>query len=123
MKGEAIRESHDSDAFLAKLGGSFAKGFDDCLHQVKVSFLDLDLSHVTIDAQAQTLVQPVHFESTDKLFTDDAPVNDLRGDGEIAAEGQIKLVVDSTCHLEDNLWKMKILPSNSSLFYFYVVKM
>ena len=31
-KEEAIREYRDSDALLAELGGSFAEGFDDCLH-------------------------------------------------------------------------------------------
>jgi len=30
-KEEVIREYHDSDALLAELGGSFAKGFYDCL--------------------------------------------------------------------------------------------
>lgn len=51
-KDKAIREYCDSKALLAELGGSFAKGFNDCLCQVKTSYLDLDLSHVTIDAQA-----------------------------------------------------------------------
>ena len=50
-KEEAIREYLDSDALLAKLGGSFAEGFDDALCQVKSSYLDLDVSHVNIDAQ------------------------------------------------------------------------
>ena len=49
-KEEAIHEYRDSDALLVELGGSFAEGFDDCLCQVKNSFPDLDLSHVTIDA-------------------------------------------------------------------------
>ena len=48
-KEEAIREYRDSDTLLAKLGGSFAKGFDDALHQVKASYPDLDVSHVNID--------------------------------------------------------------------------
>ena len=51
-KEEAICEYLDSDALLAKLGGSFAEGFDDALCQVKSSYLDLDVSHVNIDAQA-----------------------------------------------------------------------
>ena len=49
-KEEAIREYHDSNALLAELGSSFADNFDDCFHQVKASFPDLDLSHVSINA-------------------------------------------------------------------------
>ena len=101
VKKEAIREYHDSDALLAEFGGFFAKGFDECLRQVKASFLDLDLSHVTIDAQVQTLVQPVHSKSTDELFADDAPVDDPRADEEIAVENQIKPIMDSTHHPDD----------------------
>ena len=55
-KEEAIREYRDSDALLAELEGSFAEGFDDCLHQAKASHLDLDLSNINIDALAQTSV-------------------------------------------------------------------
>ena len=47
-----IKEYHDSDAFLFKLGGSFADNFDDGFHQVKASFTDLDLSQISIDTQA-----------------------------------------------------------------------
>ena len=101
MKEEAIREYRDSDALLAELGGSFTEAFNNYLRQVKASFPDLDLSHVTIDAPAQTSVQPVHSESTDELFVDDAPVDDPRGDGETATESQIKPVVDSTYHLNE----------------------
>ena len=43
-KEDVIKEYHDFDAFLFKLGGSFADNFDDGLHQVKASFTDLDLS-------------------------------------------------------------------------------
>ena len=52
VKEEAIREYRDFDALLTELGGSFAKGFDDALLQVKASYPDLDVSHVNIDAQA-----------------------------------------------------------------------
>jgi len=68
-KEEAIREYRDSNALLAKLGGSF----DDCLRQVKVSYPDLDLSNVNINAPAPTSVQPVLSESTEELFPDDVP--------------------------------------------------
>ena len=43
-KEDVVKEFRDFDAFLYELGGCFANGFNDCLHQVKVSFLDLDLS-------------------------------------------------------------------------------
>ena len=49
-KEEAIREYRDSDTLLSELEGSFAEGFDNALHQVKASYPDLDISHVTIDA-------------------------------------------------------------------------
>ena len=50
-KEDAIKEYHDSDALLAELGGSFTDGFDDDLRQVKASFPNPDLSHITIDAE------------------------------------------------------------------------
>ena len=96
-----IREYCDSDTLLAELRGSFIEGFNNYLRQVKTSFPDLDLSLVTIDAQAQTSIQAIHFESTDDLFADDAPVDNPRGDGETAAESQIKPVVDNTRHPND----------------------
>ena len=45
-KEEAIREYRDSDALLAELGDSFAKGFGDCLRQVKASYTNLDLFNI-----------------------------------------------------------------------------
>ena len=56
-KKDAIKEYCDSDALLIELGGFLADGFDDCLRQVKASFLNMDLSHITIDAKAK--LQPV----------------------------------------------------------------
>ena len=50
-KEVAIKEYRDSGDLLRELSGSFADGFDDCIRQVKASFLDLDLSHDSIDAQ------------------------------------------------------------------------
>ena len=41
---DAVKEFHDSDAFLYELGGCLADGFNDCLYQVKASFPNLDLS-------------------------------------------------------------------------------
>lgn len=59
-----MREYHDSNTLLRELRGSFTDGFDDFFHQVKTSCPDLDLSQVSIDAQAQTPAQPVYFEGT-----------------------------------------------------------
>ena len=43
-KKDTIKEFRDFDAFLYELGSCFVDGFNDCLHQVKASFPDLDLS-------------------------------------------------------------------------------
>ena len=100
-KEDVIREYRDSDALLVKLSGSFTNGFDDDFLQVKVYFPDLDLSHVSIDAQAQTSAQPIHSESTDELFTDDALVDDPHGDGETAPfEGQVEAEGEEACPLD-----------------------
>ena len=75
-----MREYLDSKAYLTELSGTYVDGFNDCLHQVKASFLDLDLAHVSIVAlaqtPAQTPAQPVYSESTDELFANDAFIND-----------------------------------------------
>ena len=46
-----IKEYRDSDTLIKELGGSFVDGFNDCFRQVKASFPDLDLSHISIEAQ------------------------------------------------------------------------
>ena len=70
-KEDAIKDYYNFDALLAELGGSFADGFDDCLRQVKASFPNLDLSHVTIDAKGQTPARPTDSIGIDELFVDD----------------------------------------------------
>ena len=88
-KEDAIKEYRDSDALLAKLGNSFANDFDDCLCQVKASFPDLDLSHITINAEGQTPTHHVKSEGTDELFADD--INpDPQGDEKAAQVNQEK---------------------------------
>ena len=99
MKEDATQEYRDFDTYLTELGGIYTDGFNDYFRQVKASFLDLDLSHISIVAPAQTSVQPMHSESMDELFADDALVDDPYGGGETAPiESQIKPVVDSTHH-------------------------
>ena len=71
-KEDAVWEYCDSDALLKELGGSFTNGFDDCFHQVKVSYPDLDLSHVFVDAPTQTPIQLVNCEGTEELFVDES---------------------------------------------------
>ena len=61
--------------------------------------MDLDLSNINIDAQAQTSVQPVHSESMDKLFADDAP-----------SDGEVAQVDDNTRHLDVQVEKEKNTP-------------
>ena len=91
VKEEAIREYHDSNALFTKLGTSFAEGFDDALRQVKTSYPDLHLSHMTIEVPDQSTAQLVHLESKENLFADDALANDatidLKGDGDATTEG------------------------------------
>ena len=48
-------------------------------------------------------MQPIHSESTDELFADDAPVDDPHGDGEIAVESQIKPIVDNAPHFDEDI--------------------
>ena len=98
-KEEVVREYRDFDAILKELEGYFADGFDDCFCQVKASFPDLDLSHVSIDAQAQTLAQPVYSKGTDELFADETNP-DPQGDGNAVPSDQEKFVEDVARHLE-----------------------
>ena len=49
-KEDVVREYHNFDTLLKELGVFFADNFDDCFCQVKVSFLNLDLSHISINA-------------------------------------------------------------------------
>ena len=65
-------EYRDSDALLKEIVGSFFDGFDNCFHQVKASFLDLDLSHISIEAQARTPTHPVYSKGIDELFANDS---------------------------------------------------
>lgn len=93
-KEDAIQEYRDSDTLLAELGSSFADGFDNCLRQVKSSYPDLDLNHISIDSQAQMPAQPVYSESTNELFNDDTVV-DPRGEEGPSPVAQKTLVDDS----------------------------
>ena len=96
---DAIKEYHDFNAFLKELGGSFADEFDDYFRQVKASFPNLDLSHISIDAQAQTPAQPFFSEGIDKLFADETNP-DPQGDGDAAQVDQEKFVEDVSRQLE-----------------------
>ena len=79
-KEVVVREYHDSDALLSELGDSFLQGFDDALRQVKKAYLNLDVSNIKVEDQAQTFVMPITSNNTDDLF---AEVDGL-GDGESA---------------------------------------
>ena len=94
-----IQEYRDFDALLKELSGSFADNFDDCLHQVKASFPDLDLSHVSIDAQAQTLAKLVDSKGTDELFANDTNPNP-QGDRDASQFEQEKSIEVATRHPE-----------------------
>ena len=98
-KEDAIREYRDFDALLKELGGSFADDFDDCFRQVKTSFPNLDLSYISIDAQAQTLAQPVYSEGIDELFANETNP-DPQDDGDAAQVDREKSIVDVSHQLE-----------------------
>lgn len=98
-KKDAIKEYCDFDALLAEMGGSFVDGFDYCLHQVKASFPDLNLSHITINAKGQNPARSVESEGTDELFVDD--INpDHQVYGEAIYADQEKSVEDRIHQLE-----------------------
>ena len=65
----------------------------------------MDLSYFTIKVLDQSTAQPVHSESKEDLFADDALANDatidLKGDGDAATEGQQKTVEEDSCHPVD----------------------
>ena len=67
-KIEAVQEYCDSDPLITELGSSFNDGFNDCIRQVKTSFPDLDLAHITIDTEARTPAHTVDSEGTEELF-------------------------------------------------------
>ena len=99
-KEDMVKEFRDFDAFLYELGNCFADGFNDCLRQVKASFLDMDLSQISIEAMAQTPARLVDLEGTDELFGDD-PISDAQGDrGAALQDDQVKSVEDETRPLE-----------------------
>ena len=98
-KEDAVQEYHDSNSLLKELGGSFANGFDNCFCQVKASFSDLNLSHISINAQAQTLAQPLYSEGIGKLFADETNPNPQADRGATHAN-QEKSVRDGTHQLE-----------------------
>ena len=79
-KEVAVREYRDSDSLLLELGDSFLQGFDNALCQVKKAYLDLDVSNIKMEDQAQTTVLPVASEDTDNLFVK----ADSQGEGESA---------------------------------------
>ena len=122
-KEDAIKEYRDSDALLAELGGSFADDFDNCLRQVKASFPNLDLSHITIDAKGQTPARPVESKGIEDLFVDDANPNTqveeeaIHGDQEKSIEDDVRhLEVDQTTEEKDE--ENPVAQQQSPFFFF-----
>ena len=76
----AICEYHDFDALLSELGDSFLQGFKDALRLVKKAYLNLDVSNIKIEDQAQTSAMPVASNDMNDLFTE----ADGQGEGESA---------------------------------------
>ena len=69
-KEVAVREYHDFDTLLSKLGDSFLQGFEDALRQVKKAYPDLDVSNIKMEDQAQTSILPIASDDTDDLFAE-----------------------------------------------------
>ena len=86
-KEDGKTEFRNSNAFLYELDDCFVDGFNDCLQQVKASFLDLELSQISIDTVAQTPAKSIELEGTDELFKAD-PTLDAQGDGETALQDE-----------------------------------
>ena len=101
-KEGAIKEYYNSNALLSKLGSSFVVGFNDCLCQVNASFLDLDLSHITIDTKGQTSTRPVDSEGTNELFADDTTLDPQRDKEAAPHNDQTKSVEKESHPLEGN---------------------
>ena len=97
---EVTIKEYDSDDLLRELGSFFVNSFDDCICQVKASFPDLDLSHISIDAQSQTPAQLVSSVGTDNLFANDL-VTEPFGDVETPVD-QAKFVRDKARPLEED---------------------
>ena len=119
-KDDTVQEYHDSNALLKELGGSFANGFDNCFHQVKASFSDLNLSHISIDVQAQTPAQPVYSEGIDKLFAE-KPTPTLKLTGVLLMlikKNPLGMVPVNLKGIR-RLRKMKNLPLASSSSFFF----
>ena len=118
-KEVAVREYRDSNALLEELGTSYADGFDDTIRQAKKAYLDLDLSQLNIDTQAQAIAQTVASESTEDLFTDDATL----GDEESVSIVNQPQLVDGGAHLlmnvEENV-ENTASPQKFFFFFFWV---
>ena len=100
-KEDGKTKFRNSDAFLFELSDYFPDGFNDCFCQVKASFLDLDLSWISIDAMAQTLARSVKSEDTDELF-DVASTPNAQGNRKpVLQDEQAKSIKDETRPLEE----------------------
>lgn len=95
-KKEVVCEYRDSDALFTELGESVAEGFNDAFNQVKNSYPDLDVSHVTIETHAHSTAQPILLESTEDLLAEN-----VVDDAIVDHQGQEKAVEEGTHHPED----------------------
>ena len=95
VKCQLHQAKEDTIKEYKELDGSFADIFDNCFRQVKVSFSKLDLSHISIDAQAQTPAHLIHSEGTNNLFAEDSTPNP-QGGGETAHEDHAKPIEDES---------------------------
>lgn len=87
VKKDGKMEFRNSNAFIYELGGCFADGFNDYLHQVKASFSDQDLSSISIDLRQVQIHWSVDPEGTDELFAKN-PTSNTQGNREAAQEDE-----------------------------------
>ena len=125
-KEDGTTQFHNFDGFLTKLSDCYDDGFQECLHQVKALYPDLDVSQVSLDNVAQTLARTVNHEGIDEILKADLMPN-VQGDREAALKDeQVKFVGDESHPIgeEDEPAKQKVVnedtPVNQLLCFFFL---
>ena len=129
-KEDRETEFCNSDGFLTELGGYYANSFNECLHQVKALFPNLDVSQVSLDDVVQTSARSDDFEGTDELFKDDL-TPDAHGDGGAAPQDeQAKFVGNESHQVEEAKLSKKVVDKKATvdqpqflqtLYFFYSI--
>lgn len=86
-KEDGQTEFCNSDDFLTELSDCYDDNFQDCLHQVKALYLNLDVSQMSLNNVAQTSTPTVDHEDTDQIFEAETMPN-VQGNGEATLENE-----------------------------------